>query len=203
MNLDCALQQPMSIIPATFFFMRHGETEGNVRNLCQGQIEFPLTTTGKEQARHAANILSAQNISTIFTSPLSRAHDSAKIIASTLNIQDIRIHNGLVERGWGVQEGKCNRKMFEQEELERQGQSLALSEIDGIEDKNSFLRRIEHAMNEVLIHGQNLAIVSHGRFFNALCELMNVKPIQQIPNGAPIFCQHNKNTGWNIDVMGS
>jgi probable phosphoglycerate mutase len=83
-----------------FYFIRHGQSEGNIAGILQGRLEYPLTTAGREQA--AARGLSLQKmLATIdspraainsprtdsllfYASPMSRALETAQIIASQL-----------------------------------------------------------------------------------------------------------------------
>lgn len=68
--------------------LRHGESIGNFENRYQGQSDFPLTNTGIAQVRALAQrwLESGVRFDTIITSPLSRAKQSASIIAETLNM---------------------------------------------------------------------------------------------------------------------
>jgi len=177
---------PIQRIP--FYFVRHGETVGNVRSLCQGRIDFPLTERGERQARAAGESLQGRGIVRIATSPLARARSTTRIIAEVLGLSDVAEHHGLIERGWGELEGQHNSFMFAQEERERMPSYTGVSDIKGIETKEELLTRIASAMNDLLVSASPLAIVGHGRFFNGLCELLNVPPIEQIGNGAPVHC---------------
>lgn len=67
--------------------VRHGETEYNTQKRYQGQSESPLTERGREQAKSAAKRLCAENIDLIYSSPLSRALDTAKIIRGDRDIK--------------------------------------------------------------------------------------------------------------------
>lgn len=67
---------------ARFFFVRHGESTGNVMGRMQGQEDLPLTETGRHQARTTGKWFREQGITVarIFTSPLQRATETAEII---------------------------------------------------------------------------------------------------------------------------
>jgi hypothetical protein len=57
-------------------------------------------------------------------------------------------------------------------------------------------------MREVLPGEGPLALVGHGRFFNALCDLLGVEPITQIPNGVPLCCVSVAGTEmWKIEQV--
>ena len=69
----------MTLIRTPFWFLRHGETDWNAQGLSQGNVDIPLNATGIAQAHAAAPLLRNRGISHIVASPLSRAHDTAKI----------------------------------------------------------------------------------------------------------------------------
>ncbi len=76
--------------PGSFqiMFVRHAESEGNANGLWQGQAEFPLSQTGRAQARALADSLAQHGtqFDQIIASPLSRAHDTAAAVAEKFNL---------------------------------------------------------------------------------------------------------------------
>jgi 2,3-bisphosphoglycerate-dependent phosphoglycerate mutase len=66
--------------------LRHGESEGNAFAFYQGQGDFPLTSTGREQASALAERWAGEGVrfDRIITSPLQRARETAEIIAARL-----------------------------------------------------------------------------------------------------------------------
>jgi len=85
------------------YFVRHGQSQANVDRIFAGQFDTPLTALGKEQAGHAAQQAKKLAIGHIISSPLSRAHDTAKIIAAAIGypIENIELNSLLMERGFG------------------------------------------------------------------------------------------------------
>ncbi|HLF89046.1 MAG TPA: histidine phosphatase family protein, partial [Anaerolineales bacterium] len=69
-------------------FVRHAESEGNASGLWQGQSDYPLSETGRAQARALAEqiVLKSKCFDQIIASPLSRAKDTAAAIAEKLNL---------------------------------------------------------------------------------------------------------------------
>ena len=61
--------------------VRHGETDWNKLERCQGISDIPLNSRGKHQAKQLANSLKSENISAIFSSDLVRAKETAETIA--------------------------------------------------------------------------------------------------------------------------
>lgn len=85
--------------------MRHGETEWNRIGRVQGLSDIPLNDTGKQQARHAGARLAAERWDAVAASPLSRAADTARIIAAEIGIRHVELVDALVERDYGGAEG--------------------------------------------------------------------------------------------------
>jgi len=85
--------------------VRHGQTDWNLEGRIQGSTDVPLNDTGRDQAREAAERLRDGGYTRAVTSPLSRAVETAEIIASALGLPDpVRI-DGLAERVYGEAEG--------------------------------------------------------------------------------------------------
>lgn len=61
---------------------RHGETDYNVALRMQGHLDSQLTATGLGQARRAARSLAQLNPEVLMTSDLSRAGDTAAVLAA-------------------------------------------------------------------------------------------------------------------------
>lgn len=87
-------------------FVRHGLTDWNVQMRLQGREEVPLNEAGKEQAKELAGLIgNAGKISNIYTSPLSRAKDTASIISSELKLDAPIILEDLIERDYSALSG--------------------------------------------------------------------------------------------------
>ncbi|MFX0092151.1 MAG: histidine phosphatase family protein [Candidatus Hodarchaeota archaeon] len=86
--------------------VRHGESEGNSKGIIQGHTDFPLTGRGRAQARDLAQRILAKNIhfDLCYSSDLSRAAETAKIVANILNL-DVLYTPLLREFNLGVLEG--------------------------------------------------------------------------------------------------
>ena len=53
------------IHPVAFWFLRHGETDWNAKDLSQGSVDIPLNETGLVQARSASLLLRNRGIHSI------------------------------------------------------------------------------------------------------------------------------------------
>jgi len=67
--------------PTTFYFVRHGESEGNAAHVFTGQTDSPLTARGRQQAEIVADELAKVKFDRIVSSDLSRTRDTAEVIA--------------------------------------------------------------------------------------------------------------------------
>jgi broad specificity phosphatase PhoE len=64
-----------------FYLLRHGQSEGNAKRMFQGRLDLPLAERGRAQARAAGAWLADKRIAAIYTSPLVRAAETARIVA--------------------------------------------------------------------------------------------------------------------------
>ena len=62
--------------------IRHGESEADIKKVCEGRADFELTDKGTQQARVLASWINENyRVSRIYTSPLSRAKATAQFVA--------------------------------------------------------------------------------------------------------------------------
>lgn len=71
------------------YLVRHGQSEGNVKNLWYGVSDLPLTQLGREQARQVGEKLRDIPLAAAYASPLSRALDTARL---ALADRDVPLH---------------------------------------------------------------------------------------------------------------
>lgn len=71
------------------YLVRHGTTDWNREEIFRGRIDCPLNETGRAEARAVADSLQGTKIERIYTSPLSRAAETAWVIAAGRGIQVI------------------------------------------------------------------------------------------------------------------
>jgi broad specificity phosphatase PhoE len=88
----------------TLFLVRHGQTESSLRLAYSGHSDVALTPAGSEQARRVAAQLAEAGIDGVFTSPLSRARDTARPIADAAGAP-LTIDERLIEVDYGAFEG--------------------------------------------------------------------------------------------------
>ena len=150
-----------------FYFVRHGQTDWNVEGRFQGKTDIPLNETGRQQARNAAQMLALIDLASICHSPLSRAKETALIIANshTASLHEI---DDLQERFCGSGEGKIKPADFNLE------QSYPPEFFIGTERDDDFTLRIIRSINQALTLPGPVCIVSHGGVFRSLCRHLNI-----------------------------
>lgn len=172
------------LIRKKFYFLRHGKTDWNHRNLCQGQTDIPLNQSGKEEAERVCESLGFFSFSKIYTSPLQRALETAQIIQS-YSRSPLIVIDELKERYWGTLEGATSAKMYDAEEKEEKDPTYIACKR--MESKEAFKSRVLRGIN-LALNGETPLIVSHGRVFHTLCAILDVPLIKQIPNSSIIEC---------------
>lgn len=89
--------------------LRHGESTYNAETRFTGLLDVPLTERGRREAVHAARLLANAGIvpDLIYTSMLTRTHDTAQLVQTTLGLPDIPVRSvwQLDERNYGALTG--------------------------------------------------------------------------------------------------
>jgi broad specificity phosphatase PhoE len=146
--------------------LRHGQTDWNIDLRLQGSSDIPLNETGIRQAELAAKYLNASDWDLVLSSPLSRAHDTAKTVAAELGL-DLVIVPELIERSFGVAEGMSHsewRTLYESH-----------AEIPGIESLEALQSRSESLLIQLATEydGKRILAVSHGALIRKLMKIIS------------------------------
>ncbi len=86
------------------YLMRHGKTDWNAAYKCQGHTDIPLNEEGRQMAREAAERYKDYKYDRVFSSPLSRAYETAQIVTEGRGLEIIR-DDRLIEISLGSYEG--------------------------------------------------------------------------------------------------
>jgi broad specificity phosphatase PhoE len=145
--------------------LRHGQTDWNIDLRLQGSSDIPLNDTGRIQASTAAKLIDAQSWDVILTSPLSRARDTAEIVAAELG-KTVVILPELIERSFGVAEGLDHAAW---RKLHESGQ-----EIQGLESLDDLRSRTNLLLSLIAkeYSGQRVLAVSHGAFIRKVLNIV-------------------------------
>lgn len=66
------------------YVLRHGQTDGNITGVMQGNMDTELNSNGKEQARKARETLKNANIDLVICSPMKRTAETAHLAAPNI-----------------------------------------------------------------------------------------------------------------------
>jgi uncharacterized phosphatase len=138
------------------YLVRHGETDWNRERRIQGSTDIPLNDTGRSQAEATGRLLARREWDAVIASPLSRAYETASIIAKTIGLSEPDRDPALVERNYGTAEGMTGTEI---DALYPAG-----VEVPGRETREAVTARVIPALCAIAdAHpGQALIVVSHG-----------------------------------------
>ncbi|MDJ0951122.1 MAG: histidine phosphatase family protein [Alphaproteobacteria bacterium] len=140
---------------ATFYFLRHGETDANKNGIVQGQQDTPLNARGRRSAEEAGLRLMPVGLGSIYASPLKRAWQTATIV-SRLTGAPVHPLPGLKERHWGIYEGR--RKSMRPRE----------PDPPSVERMAAFKSRVLGALRTI-VGPPPVLVVAHSGVFRVLC----------------------------------
>lgn len=144
--------------------IRHGQSLGNAEGRFGGHTATPLSPLGVRQARATAKALATESITTIYSSDLARAIETATPLAK-LSRTEINTSEAFRERHVGVMEGLT----FESAAQSHPEQYAALLRRDfehvltGGESYRQLLDRAKEKLDEIILmnKGGKIAVFSH------------------------------------------
>ena len=172
------------------FVFRHAETTDNKRQIFSGWRNPKLTQKGLIQAQEIAEQLKKEKIDYAFTSHLARAKDTLNIVLENHADVPIFVDDRLIERCYGLLQGKSKTKVAEQRpewfaKVHRgydfpppEGESLKMVEKRTI----PFLTQLGEWLKQ---NKGNVAISCHGnslRPIRRLFEHLSLKQMLQLEN---------------------
>lgn len=141
-----------------FFFIRHAQSEGNVRGVFHSNTaDWPLTEMGHGQAKRAAPVLETLPITAVLSSPLTRVQQTLApfVDGASSHLSHVRDQR-LIERDFAGVEGM-------KIPLER---NFFVEDPAGVEPTTDFIARIVEGLSEGLVQEDMLfgahAGVMHG-----------------------------------------
>lgn len=148
----------------TIYLVRHGTTDWNEAGRYQGLSDIPLNEKGAREAEEVGKALSTISFSTIYSSPLIRAHATANEIAKHQNIP-VKLIEKLKERSYGEFEGmtfnEIEQNPYFQNHLKDSWYLAGAPKGESFEETTT---RVADALSEIVAnHGhETIGIVAHG-----------------------------------------
>ena len=135
------------------FIVRHGETNYNLEGRYAGRLDISLNETGIKEAYEVKEKLSSIKFDKVYSSPLTRAYETAKIICDN----EIIIDNRLIERSNGDLEGKLKSEITDNINFNDPNESKY-----NIESITDFRNRINSFLDDITkSKDQNILVVTH------------------------------------------
>jgi phosphoserine phosphatase len=97
------------------YLVRHGQTAWNKEEVFRGRTDVPLNDEGLREAELAGGYFKGLEIDAIYSSPLSRAWQTAQKIARDHSL-DVQALDGLIDMSFGGWEGRSLKEIQEKDE---------------------------------------------------------------------------------------
>ncbi len=88
----------------TVYLIRHGQTDWNKNKIFRGRADVPLNAHGQEEARALSVHLAYVEPTACYSSPLSRAVETARIVAHPRSLE-IRMEPDIIDIDYGAWQG--------------------------------------------------------------------------------------------------
>jgi uncharacterized phosphatase len=179
----------------TFALIRHGQTDWNAERRLQGSTDIPLNDVGRGQARDAVAVVSGYEWDAIVSSPLSRAAETADLIADGLGRTVARRLPELIERSFGPAEGL------------QAGPELDALRIEGgfrgAETEDEAAHRGLTALEELAeeFRGGRVLVVAHGTLLRVSLSRAIGRTLQSVDNAALNLAHHHVADGWQLEYF--
>lgn len=160
------------------YLVRHGQSVLNASGHSAGHIDTPLTLEGRKQAIEAGKKARAEGLvfDLIVASPLSRAHDTAKLIAKQLGYpaNKIVLHDLLKERNFGELDGQP----YKHDIKEWLANPFLIDDLSGVEKIEALHKRAEEALAYLkALDADTILVVSHGAIGRSIQRVVDNKTI--------------------------
>ncbi len=145
--------------------IRHAQSKGNKENIVQGQIDEGLSDLGKEQAIELSEYFQDGDITTIYSSDLGRAVQTATPTAEKLNLK-IKTDPDLREAYFGIWEGLTYNEVKETFSAEYTAWHKNYHiRPPWFESFESHQQRLKRAIEKILLennYDSKVAVFTHG-----------------------------------------
>ncbi len=174
----------------TLAFIRHGQTEWNRQGLMQGSTDIPLNDTGRQQARDAVAMLDGWEWDVIVSSPLSRARETAQIVADGLGLELGPAYDDLVERDYGPWEGTSSAEIMAR---------WPDRSYPNAETLDHMVARGLRALGRIDADfpGRNVVAVCHGSIAKYTLRHLTGYPVDVVTNGS-VSAMERVGDGWRV-----
>lgn len=180
--------------------LRHGESQWNLENRFTGWVDVPLSPRGIQEAKDAGSKLKGFTFDRAFTSVLSRANETLRLVLEAVGQTGIPIEKdkALNERMYGDLQGlnkaETSQKYGEaQVKIWRRSYDVKPPGGESLKDTaERVLPYYEAKIKPYLFKGETILIAAHGNSLRALVMQLEQLTKEQvlelnIPTGAPLL----------------
>lgn len=171
------------------YIVRHGKTEWNKEKRLQGSADVKLNEDGRELARISGEALKDTHFDRIYSSPLSRAYETACLFRGEHRVEIIR-DDRLRELCFGDYEGKSNAELLDDENCSFRyffSQPQLYKPTTNGETLEHLCERAADFMEHEILPLQNscerVMIVAHGAINKALMTYVKKHDLSQFWSG--------------------
>jgi probable phosphoglycerate mutase len=155
----------------TLFIIRHGKPaihDGLKRYI--GRTDLPLSAEGAAQAEALSRLFIGKDGFTLYTSPLARCKDFARIMGENLGMSRIMVMEDLAELNMGAWENRPMEEIKAQypREYAERGRNLEHYRVAGGESFGQCQARSVRALRRVAAGGTDALVVSHAGVIRSL-----------------------------------
>ena len=166
------------------FFIRHGQTDWNVKGKIQGSRDIELNNTGILQAEELSRkvIENEYRFTKIYTSQQKRATKTAEILSKAINV-DYILAEGIEEINFGEWEGLSWSEVQEKFPVEHEiwFNNRRYTRSPKGESYQDLLERVLATINKIMIENtEEVAIVTHSAVIMCLQCYMTNTPFDEM-----------------------
>jgi 2,3-bisphosphoglycerate-dependent phosphoglycerate mutase len=185
---------------AQLILLRHGESQWNLENRFTGWVDVPLSPKGIEEAKQAGEKLRGFTFHRAFTSVLTRANETLRIVLEAIGQTTIPIEKdkALNERMYGDLQGLNKAETAQkygdaQVKIWRRSYDVRPPGGESLKDTaERALPYYEAKIRPYLLKGETILIAAHGNSLRALVMQLEQLTKEQvlelnIPTGAPLL----------------
>lgn len=146
--------------------VRHGETEWNAIGRLQGREDIPLNGKGKEQAKIVGQYLQNSGFAALYTSPLARAKETARIVNRYIGELPIFESSAFIEKDYGRASGMT---------VQERDSHFPDGNIPGQEPFDHIKKRVMSGLGNVREQYPNdrILLVAHGGLINVILAVLS------------------------------
>ena len=152
------------------WLVRHGETEWSRAGKHTGRTDLPLTSEGEAAATAMTAGLSEMSFAHVFTSPLRRAHDTARLAG----FPDVVVDDDLAEWDYGDYEGLTTPEI----RASVPGWTIWTHGCPGGETAEQVAERLDRVVDKARAADGDTLVFAHGHSLCALAARWLELPVQ-------------------------